>query len=246
MLSGQPYKPWSQELQDDRDKARSLIERYNASLSSDKQLRSGIVAALFGKIDKEHPPYIESPFYCDYVSQCLLHLRLAVQASKCKVSHLAPWVLLLVQGYNISVGKDFYCNFQCALLDGNRIDIGDRVLFGPNVHLYCPSHPLDPAERNGLEGPEIARPIKIGNDVWVGGGAIILPGVTVGDGCTIGAGSVVTHDVESYTVVAGNPARLIRRLEPKGTAEAESAKKCRGHWCNFANVDFGFTRLRGA
>ena len=98
------------------------------------------------------------------------------------------------------------------------------------MHLYCPSHPLDPAERNGLEGPEIAKPIKIGSDVWVGGGAIILAGVTVGDGCTIGAGSVVTHDVECYTVVAGNPARLIRRLckdsstEPAAEAQQESDK----------------------
>ena len=75
MLSGQPYKPWSKELQDDRDTARSLIERYNASMSSDKQLRSGIIAALFGSIDKEHPPHLEAPFYCDYVSPHFLHLE---------------------------------------------------------------------------------------------------------------------------------------------------------------------------
>ena len=68
MLSGRPYEPWSKELQDDRDKARALTERYNASMSSDKQLRSGIIAALFGKIDKEHPPHLTAPFYCDYVS----------------------------------------------------------------------------------------------------------------------------------------------------------------------------------
>ena len=95
-------------------------------------------------------------------------------------------------------------------------------MFGPNVHLYCPFHPLDPVERNGLHGPEMAKPIKIGNDVWVGGGVIILPGVTVGDGCTLGAGSVVTKDVEAYTVVAGNPARVIRRL-PRTNAEQRKA-----------------------
>ena len=120
---------------------------------------------------------------------------------------------MLLQGYNISVGKDFYCNFACAMLDGNKITIGDRVLLGPNVHLYCPLHPLDPAERNGLEGPEMCKPITIGNDVWLAGGVIILPGVTVGNGSTVGAGSVVTKDVEPYTVVAGNPARVIRKLE---------------------------------
>lgn len=100
------------------------------------------------------------------------------------------------------------------------------MLFGPNVHLYCPSHPLDPKERNGLEGPEMTKPIKIGNDVWVGGGAIILPGVTVGDGSTVGAGSVVTRDVEPYTVVAGNPARTIRRLSKTGPAQP-SADSCK-------------------
>ena len=73
MLSGRPYKPWDQELRDDRDKARSLIESYTTSLSSDKQLRSGIVAALLGKIDKDHPPHLEAPFYCDYVSSRNMH-----------------------------------------------------------------------------------------------------------------------------------------------------------------------------
>lgn len=80
MLSGHPYEPWSKELQDDRDKARSLTERYNASISSDKQLRSGIIAALFGKIDKEHPPHLTAPFYCDYVSPHSVHLK---EASSC-------------------------------------------------------------------------------------------------------------------------------------------------------------------
>ena len=92
-------------------------------------------------------------------------------------------------------------------------------MFGPNVHLYTPFHPLDPVERNGLNGPEITKPIKIGNDVWVGGGAIILPGVTVGDGCTIGAGSVVTKNVEAFTVVAGNTARVVSHLPQKALEE---------------------------
>lgn len=129
------------------------------------------------------------------------------------------------QGYNLSVGKDFYCNFACALLDGGRITIGDRVLFGPNVHVYTPTHPLDPAERNGLEGPEMTKPVTIGNDVWVAGGVIILPGVTIGDGCTVGAGSVVTRDVEPYTVVAGNPAKVIKRLPRKEPATAQSSQQ---------------------
>lgn len=132
--------------------------------------------------------------------------------------------LLVLQGYNLHVGKQFYCNFACAILDGNRVDIGDRVMFGPNVHLYCPYHPLDPAERNGLNGPEMTKPIKIGNDVWVAGGVIILPGVTIGDGSTIGAGSVVTKDVEAYTVVAGNPARLVKRLPRRQEQQLEAVR----------------------
>ena len=75
MMAGKPYEPWSQELSDDRDKARGLIERYNLSLSADKQLRAGIIAALFGSFDKDFPPYIEAPFFCDYVSQACQRFR---------------------------------------------------------------------------------------------------------------------------------------------------------------------------
>lgn len=99
------------------------------------------------------------------------------------------------------------------------------MLFGPNVHVYTPTHPLDPAERNGLEGPEMTKPVTIGSDVWVAGGVIILPGVTIGDGCTVGAGSVVTRDVEPYTVVAGNPAKVIKRLPRKEPASAQSSQQ---------------------
>lgn len=81
------------------------------------------------------------------------------------------------------------------------------------MQLYTPTHPLDPIARNGLKGREYGKPITIGHDVWIGGSAIIMGGVTVGDGSTIGAGSVVTKNVEPWTVVAGNPARVIKRLE---------------------------------
>lgn len=94
-----------------------------------------------------------------------------------------------------------------------RVTIGSRVLFGPNVQLYAATHPLDGHVRQGIRGPEYGKPITIGDDVWVGGGVVVCPGVTIGHNSVVGAGSVVTRDVQPYTVVAGNPAKVIRRLE---------------------------------
>ncbi|KAG2431722.1 hypothetical protein HXX76_009218 [Chlamydomonas incerta] len=126
-------------------------------------------------------------------------------------------------GYNITMGSDVYLNFNCCILDCNKVTIGSRVLFGPNVQVYAAAHPLDGHVRNGTKGPEYALPISIGDDVWVGGGAIILPGVSVGSGSVVGAGSVVTRNVEPFTVVAGNPARLVRRLKPEAGPLAPAA-----------------------
>ncbi|PNW77847.1 hypothetical protein CHLRE_10g454150v5 [Chlamydomonas reinhardtii] len=127
-------------------------------------------------------------------------------------------------GYNITVGSDVYMNFNCCVLDCNKVTIGSRVLFGPNVQIYTAAHPLAGSLRNGTKGPEYALPISIGDDVWVGGGAIVLPGVSIGNGSVVGAGAVVTRNVEPYTVVAGNPARLVRRLNPEaGPLKPEEA-----------------------
>ncbi|KAJ3017257.1 Maltose acetyltransferase [Thoreauomyces humboldtii] len=123
-------------------------------------------------------------------------------------------------GRNTYIGSKTFMNFNTVILDTCRIDIGSNVLFGPNVSLFSARHPLDPAIRRDW-GPEDGRPIRIGDDVWVGGNVTILPGVTVGNGSTVGAGSVVTKDVEPYTVVAGNPAKLIKRL-PKPEARFQS------------------------
>ena len=113
-------------------------------------------------------------------------------------------------GYNIHIGHNFYANYDCVILDCAEVTIGDDVLFGPGVHVYTAQHPLDPEQRK--TGVEYASPVRIGNNVWVGGGAIINPGVTVGDNVVIGSGSVVTKDVPDNTVVAGNPACIIRQL----------------------------------
>ncbi|MGE3780113.1 MAG: sugar O-acetyltransferase [Pirellulaceae bacterium] len=113
-------------------------------------------------------------------------------------------------GYNIRLGQNAFINFNCVFLDCALIEIGDNLQMGPAVQLYTAAHPLEAdIRRSGLE---YARPIRIGHDVWIGGGAIILPGVTIGDGSVIGAGSVVTRDISSAKVVAGNPARILRAL----------------------------------
>jgi maltose O-acetyltransferase len=114
-------------------------------------------------------------------------------------------------GFNISVGERFYANVNCVFLDCAPISIGDRVLLGPAVQLYAATHPLDAETRR--RGLEYALPISIGDDAWLGGGSIVLPGVTIGDRAVVGAGSVVTREVPAETVVAGNPARPVRSLE---------------------------------
>lgn len=113
-------------------------------------------------------------------------------------------------GYNIHVGKAFYANFGCVMLDVNRIEIGDHVNFGPNVQLYTAAHPTDPKERKTFK--EFGKPITIGNNVWIGGGAIIVPGVSIGENSVIGAGSVVTKSIPEKCIAAGNPCRVIREL----------------------------------
>jgi maltose O-acetyltransferase len=108
-------------------------------------------------------------------------------------------------GSHISLGEGAFINFGCVILDVASVDIGARTQIGPGVQLYAADHPRDTATRRA--GLELGRPIRIGDDVWIGGGAIILPGITVGDGAIVGAGSVVTRDVAPGQTVVGNPAR---------------------------------------
>jgi maltose O-acetyltransferase len=113
-------------------------------------------------------------------------------------------------GFNISIGDAFYANFDCVMLDGGGITIGDHVLFGPRVGIYTSNHAIDAAER--AAGACYAKPVIIGNDVWVGGGVTINQGVTVGDGTIIASGSVVTKPIPSGVIAAGVPARVLREI----------------------------------
>ncbi|EKD17603.1 acetyltransferase [Drepanopeziza brunnea f. sp. 'multigermtubi' MB_m1] len=114
-----------------------------------------------------------------------------------------------------SFGRGVYVNFNCTFLDTCLITIGSRTLIGPGCSFFAATHPLDPFLRNGINGPELGGPITIGEDCWFGGNVTVCPNVTIGRGCTIGAGSVVTKDVPAFHVVAGNPARIIKKIEPK-------------------------------
>lgn len=113
-------------------------------------------------------------------------------------------------GYNVHVGDDFYANFDCVFLDVCRVAFGDDCMLGPGVHVYTATHPLDAAER--VVGEEYGKPVTVGDRVWVGGQAVLNPGVTVGDDSVVASGAVVSEDVPDDVVVQGNPARVVKEL----------------------------------
>lgn len=112
-------------------------------------------------------------------------------------------------GYNIFCGENVYFNFNCVVLDGMPVKIGSNVFFGPGVQIYTASHPLDAELRKTVE---FSKPVIIGDDCWIGGTAVICPGVTIGNRCVIGAGSVVTKDIPDDCLAVGNPAQIKRKI----------------------------------
>ena len=113
-------------------------------------------------------------------------------------------------GYNIYFGDNVFINFDCVILDVCRVDIGNNVLFAPGVHLYTATHPLDVKER--LSGLESGLPIKIGDNVWMGGRSVVNPGVTIGNNVVVASGAVVTKDIPDNAVAAGVPAKIVKYL----------------------------------
>lgn len=183
MLAGEPYNANDPELWEDRVSCRRLLRRFNHETDyDDNHARQLLLSEILGSAI-----CIEDPPFFEPPFYC-------------------------DYGYNITVGKNFYCNFNCVFLDCCQITIGDRVIFGPNVQLYTVNHEIDPVLRNGTRGPEKGAPIVIEDDCWIGGGVIITAGVTIGKGSTVAAGAVVIKDVERYTVVGGNPAKVIKTL----------------------------------
>ncbi|OAB44731.1 sugar O-acetyltransferase [Paenibacillus glacialis] len=113
-------------------------------------------------------------------------------------------------GYNIEIGENFYSNHNIVMLDGAKVVFGDNVFVAPNCGFYTAGHPFDVEQRN--EGLEIVAPITVGNNVWIGGGVNVIAGVTIGDNTIIGAGSVVTKNIPSGVIAAGNPCRVLREI----------------------------------
>lgn len=168
-------------------------------LASVLNIRTALPDESLGDEALENDAWIDGPIKVDYGSNLKYDLSLNLI-----VGDLTPDRL----------GANVYINFNCTFLDTCLISIGSRTLIGPNCSFYAATHPLDPFLRNGTQGPELGKPITVGEDCWFGGNCIVLPGVTIGRGVTIGAGSVVTKDIPAFSVVAGNPARVIRRIDP--------------------------------
>ena len=146
-------------------------------------------------------------------------------------------------GDRIEIGKGTFINYNCTILDTGRVRIGRYVQIAPNVSIYTAGHPVHPAARNTLY--EYGVDITIGDNVWIGGNTVICPGVTIGDNCVIGAGSVVTKDIPAWTVAAGNPCRVLRRITEEDRevyyrgvpADPEALEHMRRIWAETEDTD---------
>ncbi len=185
MLAGQLYDCGDKELLEQWHKAKDLVRDYNNLDSEDEEGKNRILKELLGGMGEN--VWVTAPFHADY-------------------------------GNNIYFGDYCEVNMNCTFLDDNKIVVGDYALIAPNVQIYTAFHPTNAAERFGAPSTDSSfvfcktqtAPVVIGNHVWIGGGAIIMPGVTIGDNVVIGAGSVVTKDIPSNTIAYGNPCRVVR------------------------------------
>lgn len=184
--AGLSFDGANEELKKLHFRAQGLIRKLNETPVDDEKTRKAIIEELFGRSGKNLRVYL--PLRVDF-------------------------------GCNIYTGDNVLINQNCTFLDTNKITIGERVLIAPDVKIYTADHPVSAKERYydiGCDDAYIctsSKSVEIGDDVWIGGGAIILPGVTIGSNIVVGAGSVVTKDVPNNVIVAGNPAKIIKRLK---------------------------------
>lgn len=193
MLAGQLYDPNDEELTLLRQQAHQLSFKYNQTQKTDIELRTGILQILLPNAG--NGSYLQGPIQFDY-------------------------------GIFTYVGENFYANFNLTVLDCCSITIGDNVLIGPNCCLTTAMHPLLSCERNPQQRndgsffiQEYAKPIIIGSNCWIASNVTICGGVTIGDHCVIGAGSVVTRDIPSYSLAAGVPCKFIRKITEKDSIQ---------------------------
>ncbi|NDV69508.1 sugar O-acetyltransferase [Dysgonomonas sp. 25] len=186
MLAGEIYDAGDEELLTRWHLAKSYVKQYNDADTTNRELLNGILDKLLGT--RGENVWITAPFFVDY-------------------------------GENIHIGNNCEINMNCVFLDCNKIVIGENSGIGPNVQIYTVTHPVNPEERLS-SSPDAdfpfwksyTAPVYIGRNVWIGGGSVILPGVTIGDNSVIGAGSVVTKSIPANSLALGNPARVVRDL----------------------------------
>ena len=188
-MAGEWYDCHAPEFLAFKKRARELLQAYHQLQYGQRQEQRDILSRLFGGIGTNVS--VAQPFLCDY-------------------------------GHNIYLGSNVSVNMNCTFVDCNRIDIGDNVLIASNVQLYTSAHPVELSQRLTPgwtpENPSYfcrtyALPIRIASGCWLGGGVIVLPGVSIGEGTVIGAGSVVTKDIPAHVLAVGNPCRVIRSLD---------------------------------
>ncbi|KAL7793537.1 hypothetical protein V8C37DRAFT_99218 [Trichoderma ceciliae] len=203
MLSGRHFYPFDKELCLERERCAAACWRFNnLTTPPTNGVSPEERARLFLEILQPRDPVRVSPTEASPVTNVgRVGRHVAVET---------PFVC--DYGYNISIGNDVVIGRSCTINDVCEVKIGDNCVIGPNVSIFTASLPIDPKKRQGGQGPQLGRPIVIGQDCWIGGGAIILPGRTIGKGSTVGAGSIVTKDVPPFTIVAGNPARVLRGI----------------------------------
>jgi len=184
MIQGFPYKPADPELCEGRTRVRKLCKEFNSLGPDEEETRQKLLKEMLHPDCHDRKIYVEPNFRLDY-------------------------------GYNLKLGNNFMVNYDCCILDCSTVEIGENCLMAPAVQIYTATHPLNAKYRmDNSDYYELAKPVKIGNNCWLGGSCVICPGVTIGDNVVVGAGSVVVKDVPSNVVVAGNPAKIIRTMDP--------------------------------